>query len=263
MLLDTHAHLDDPRLFGELQAVLSRAAGAGVTAVVTCGTDLASSRRAVAIAGLYPGSPPGSPRVVATVGIHPHEAARVDDLPAALEELAGLAAEGPVAAIGEIGLDYHHELAPRPRQRELFARQLELAARLRLPVVVHSRQAVDEVLDLMEQTGTTRGVLHAFAGELAQARRAIALGLHLGVGGMVTFTSAGALRETLRQLPVERLVVETDAPYLAPVPYRGRRNEPAFVVEVARRLAELLGLTLEELATVTTANARRVFGPRL
>ena len=263
MLVDTHAHLEDARFDADREVVLERAALAGVRAVVTCGSDLASSRRAVELASRYAEGAPGRARVVAAVGIHPHEASAVEDLPAALATLRELARRPGVVAIGEIGLDYHYDLAPKPKQRELFLRQLELARELGLPVVVHTRGAVDDVLEGMEQVGATRGVLHAFAGTLDQARQAVALGLYLGAGGMITFRNAEELRRTLQGVPPEHLLLETDAPYLAPVPYRGRRNEPAYVVEVARRLAELVGLSVEELARLTAANARRLFGSSL
>ena len=263
MWVDTHAHLDDARFDADREAVLERAALAGVGAVVTCGSDLASSRRAVELAGWHGGGAPALARVAAAVGIHPHEASGVEDLPAALAALRGLARQPGVVAIGEIGLDYHYDLAPRPLQRELFLRQLELARELGLPVVVHAREAVDDVLEMVEQVRGIRGVLHAFTGTRHQARKAVGLGLYLGAGGMVTFRNAGALRDTLRQVPPERLLLETDAPYLTPEPYRGRRNEPAYVVEVARRVAELAGLPVAELARLTTANALDLFGSDL
>lgn len=263
VLVDTHAHLEDARFDPDREAVLERAALAGVRTVLTCGSDLASSRQAVELARQFGPAAAGRARVVAAVGIHPHEAAQVEDVPQALAALREMARQPGVVAIGEIGLDYHYDFAPRPRQRELFLRQLELAGQLGLPVVVHTREAVDDVLELMQAAGICRGVLHAFAGTPQQARWAIELGLYLGAGGMLTFRNAQSLRSTLQQVPLERLLLETDAPYLAPVPYRGRRNEPAYVAEVARQLAELLGLPVEELARLTTANARRLFGPDL
>ena len=261
-LVDTHAHLQDPRFAPDLEAVLQRARQAGVCAVVTCGTCLASSRQAVELARRWHAGHPGPPAVAvyAAVGIHPHEAGGVGDVEAAMAELRELARQPGVVAVGEVGLDYHYQLAPPPVQRKLLARQLEVASELGLPVVLHSREAVDDVLELWRELGGRAGVLHAFSGTLTQARQATALGLYLGVGGMVTFKNAAPLREVLRQVELQHLVLETDAPYLAPVPLRGQRNEPSYLVHTANALAQLLGLLPEEVAAATTAAARSLFG---
>lgn len=263
VLVDTHTHLDDPRFSEDLDAVLRRACEAGVREVVTCGSDLASSHRALAIARRYRGVSGPASRVWAAVGIHPHEAMRVGDLGRTLAEIRHLAASPEVVAVGEIGLDYHYRFSPPATQQRVFARQLELALELDLPVILHAREAVEDVLRLVGALGVRSGVLHAFSGTADQAERALALGLHLGVGGVLTFKGAESLRRVVAQLPLDRLVVETDAPYLAPVPYRGQRNEPARVADVAHSLACLCRRSPHEVAATTTASASRLFRRRL
>ena len=265
-LTDTHLHLDDARFDPDRQAVLERAWGAGVRAVLSCSTDLASARRNLELArslSAPPGQAPGAdgrPAIGVAVGIHPHEAARAGAAESAVRALEALAGEPEVRAIGEIGLDYHYDFAPRDVQQALFEQQLELARRTGKPVVVHAREAEEAVLRILARFPGVRGVLHAFAGSLDQARRAVELGWYLGVGGMLTFRSAGALRDVIRAVPLERLLLETDAPYLAPVPHRGRRNEPAFVALVAESLARLKGVAVEEVAEVTGRAAAELLG---
>jgi TatD DNase family protein len=259
VLVDTHAHLDLSAFDADRAAVLERAQAAGVTAIVNVGADLASSRRAVQLAAEHD-------MVYAAVGMHPHDAAKLDG--AALAELRDLAGQPKVVAVGEIGLDFFRDLSPREAQRRAFRAQLAWAASLGKPVVVHDRDAHDEVIRELERwaAGTPPslagrlGVLHTFAGDLAMARRAVELGFYLSVSGPVTYQNARRLPEIVRQVPLERLLVETDCPFLPPHPHRGQRNEPAHVRLVAQRLAELRGIPLEELAQATTANARRLFG---
>ena len=194
--------------------------------------------------------------------MHPHDAAKAtEDSFVRLRELAG---HPKVAAIGEIGLDYHYDFSPRPVQREVFERQLEIAAQARRPVVIHTREAWEDTLALLDGAGATRvsGILHCFTGDERQAREALDRGFYLAFGGVLTFPKADAVRQAARIAPEERLLVETDCPYLAPVPHRGKRNEPAFVVEVIRRLAEVRGRTAEEMAEVTTRNFEQVCLPR-
>jgi TatD DNase family protein len=256
-LVDTHAHLDDPRFEGRTEAVLARARVAGVVRVVTIGVDLASSRRAVELAREFPRD------VSAAVGVMPHDADTYDDARGELEELAG---EPGVVARGEMGLDYHRDRAPREVQRRAFLDQLERSRARGLPAVVHCREAHDDLLGCLEEAerfpgpgGPPFGVLHCFSGNGGQARRAVELGYAIGIGGVVTFANAQEFRELVRGLPLEALVLETDSPYLAPHPHRGKRNEPAYVRLVAEKLAELHGLEPGEVARVTTANARRLF----
>ncbi len=261
MLVDTHAHLDAPRFAEDRDEVVSRAHQAGVDAIITCGADLASSRQALDLCNTYPG-------MWATVGVHPHEAQSVcaeqdgqwlidDDLDRTLRKLA----DNPqVVAIGEIGLDYHYDFAPREAQGAVFAAQVALAVALDLPAVIHCREADDDLIELLERApALPRGVLHCFLGSPRLAEWALAHGFYLGVAGPITFARMEWLAEILAAAPAERLLVETDCPYLAPHPRRGQRNEPAFVTYVAAKLAEVRGLSIEALAELTARNARELF----
>jgi TatD DNase family protein len=258
-LVDSHCHLNLPEVEADLAAVMQRAGEAGVQAIVVPGIDLASSRRAVDLAEHWPG-------VYAAVGVHPHHAASWSGQTRA--ELQALVRAPRVVAIGETGLDFYRNLASREAQAEAFRAQLDLAAENALPVIIHSRSARAETFTELEawiarsghQDGRPVGVLHAFSGDSEDARRAIELGFLLGVAGPVTYPKADDLRTTLNGVPVERLVVETDAPYLAPVPHRGRRNEPAHVALVAGGLAAALVQDLSAVASMTSSNAARLFG---
>jgi len=258
-LADSHCHLNLPEVEKDLPGVMARAADAGIEAVVVPGVDLASSRKAVELAERWPG-------VYAAIGVHPHRAASWSA--AVLAEMRALMRSPRVVAIGEAGLDFYRNLSPRTAQIESFRRQLDLASECGLPVIVHSRSAWPEVHAELEawaarsgrSNGRPRGVLHAFSGDLKDAQRAIALGFLLGVAGPVTYPKSDALRATLAGIPCDHLMIETDAPYLAPAPYRGRRNEPAYVVLVARGLATVLGLDAAELASRTLGNAAHLFG---
>jgi TatD DNase family protein len=250
LLVDTHAHLDHERFAPDLDAVLDRARGAGVGFIVTVASDSASARAAVSLAE-------NKEAVYAAVGVHPHDAAAA--APDYLEVIGRLARRPRVVAVGEIGLDYHYDYSPRPVQREVFAAQLELAARLGLPVIVHSREATKDTYHLLRTHLRTPAVMHCFGGDWAEARAFLDLGCYLSLAGVVTFKGAEALQEVARKVPADRLLLETDAPYLAPVPRRGRRNEPAYLRHTAAFVAELRGITLERLAETTTANARAFF----
>jgi TatD DNase family protein len=258
-LIDSHAHLDSPKFDADRGVVLERAKAAGVAVLISVGADLASSRRAVELAE-------GDDAIYATVGIHPHDAKTLDG--EALAALRELAQRPRVVAIGEIGLDFYRDLSPRDVQRRAFQAQLGWAARLGKPVVIHDRDAHDEILEIL--TGWARGlgsvslegrlgVLHTFSGDLAMAERAIDLGFYISISGPVTYRNARQLPEIVQALPLDRLLVETDCPYLAPHPYRGKRNEPAHVQWVAKRIAELKNLAFEEVAAATTANAQHLF----
>jgi len=249
-LVDTHAHLDFSAFDADREAVIARAAAAGVRWIVNPGADLESSRRAVRLAQQHEG-------VYAAVGVHPHEAQACT--PATLAELRRLARQPKVVAIGEIGLDYYRDLSPRPAQRQAFRQQLELAAEVGLPVLIHDREAHEDILAILSES-RPRGILHAFSGDLRMAQRVIALGLYIAVGGPITYQNARVLPALLPALPADRLVLETDCPYLTPHPYRGQRNEPAYLRLVAERLAELRGVSFAEMARQTTENARRALG---
>lgn len=254
MLVDTHAHLDFDDFDADREEVIRRAREAGVAYIINPGADLESSRRAIALAESHPG-------IFAAVGIHPHEASSLTD--DAWQELRRLAQHPRVVAIGEIGLDYYRDLSPRSIQQAAFRRQLALAAELGLPVIIHDRDAHEDVLAILGQwraEGHDLPILfHAFSGDLGIAQRVLKLGGYIAIGGPVTFTNARRLPAMLPQLPLERLVVETDCPYLAPHPYRGQRNEPAYLPLVVEKMASLCQRPAEEIARLTTENARRLF----
>lgn len=251
-LIDTHAHLDLPQFDRDREEVIARARGAGI-GVITVGIDLESSAAAVRLADEY--------GVYAAVGIHPHEAKRYsDDLEGTLARLEELAQDKRVVALGEMGLDYYRNYSPREAQLKLFRAQLELAAGLGKPVIVHNRQADGDILALLKGIGV-RGVVHSFSSPMEVAEELLRLGFYLGFSGPVTFPRA-AQRELIRRVPLERVLVETDAPYLTPAPYRGKRNEPAYVRYVAQAIAELRGLAEEKVARQTTENAGRLFEKR-
>jgi TatD DNase family protein len=249
-LIDSHAHLDFRQFDDDREKVIERAQKAGVVTIVNVGTSPASSRASVALAERYD-------FVYATVGVHPHDAKTVT--PPVLDELRSLARHRKVVAVGEIGLDYYRDLSPRPVQRRVFDEQLALAAELGLPVVVHSRDAHDDVLvALREWKGT--GVLHSYSAGPRLLEEVLALGFFVGISGPVTFPKADALRAVAATVPMERLLVETDCPYLTPRPYRGRRNEPAYVQYVAEAVALAREALPVDVAQATADNARRLFG---
>ncbi len=258
MLIDTHAHLTTNRFRGEVDAVLARAAQADVGHVISIACDLADSEETLALAA-------DRASVSATVGIHPcyvHEIA-APDWPRRMESLAS---SHPVAAIGEIGLDYYHkppegftESAWRLQQREVFELQLDLASRLNLPVVVHQRESGDDVLAVLRSFPGVTAVLHCFTGTVQQAETALAMGHFLSFTGVVTYPKADDVRRVVASVPQGRFMVETDSPYLAPVPFRGKTCEPAQVVHTARKIAEVRGQDPEELASETSETARSFF----
>lgn len=260
MLVDTHAHLDHPRFDDDRDGVLKRAKEAEVAAMVTVGADLPSSRAAVELASRHE-------RVYASVGMHPHDAKNLDG--AALAELRQLGQQAKVVAVGEIGLDFYRDLSPREVQRRAFQAQLAWAAKLGKPVIIHDRDAHQPVIDILAGwaaglSGSALegrvGVLHTFSGDLPMAERAMEAGFYISISGPVTYHNARELPGIVRALPLDRLLIETDCPFLAPHPYRGKRNEPAYVRLVAERIAALKGVSLDELARATTANAQRLFG---
>ncbi len=254
-LIDSHAHLDFPQFDEDRDAMLERARQAGIVGIATIGSASGLDQLDAALPFAE-----AHDWIWATIGIHPHEAAE------ATEEhflrLAGLARHPEVIAWGEIGLDYHYEDPPRPVQQRVFARQLELAAEARLPVILHCREAWTDALEILENewapTGLA-GILHCFTGSLEEARRGIAMGFLVSFAGNLTYPKSEPLRQVARQLPADRLLIETDSPFLPPQGHRGKRNEPAFVVEVAKTLANVRDLSTEEIARITTANFRRFF----
>jgi TatD DNase family protein len=260
-IVDTHAHLDFSQFNGDLDGVLQRAADAEVTCIVTVGFDLDSSRQAVALANDHP-------NLKASVGVHPHEAAQVTRR--VLDSLRELSEDREVVAIGEIGLDYYRDRSPHDVQRRVLEQQLDLAAEMGKPVIVHDREAHDDIMGMLrdwaEAVSTGKGILrrplgvvHCYSGDQAMAEELVELGFYVSIAGPITYSNAGQLRELVALLPVDRLLVETDSPFLAPHPYRGKRNEPAYVRLVASKIAEVKDVSLEEIARVTTDNARTLF----
>jgi TatD DNase family protein len=254
-LIDTHAHLDDDRFHADVPAVLERASAAGVVRVVTIATTAASSAASVNLAKDHP-------MLLATVGLQPNNL--VEAAADAWDTVVRLATSPKVVALGETGLDRHWDFTPFPTQEDYFARHLELARKLGLPLVIHCREAEADVVRMLradfERSGPVRGVMHSFTGDLATAEACLAMGLYISFAGMVTYKNAQNLRGVAVKVPLDRLLIETDSPYLAPVPVRGRRNEPAFVAHTAACLAQVLGLQLEQVTEQTTRNARALFG---
>ena len=251
-LVDSHVHLDHEQFRDDLEGVLARAHDHGITRMLTIGSGDGPPKLdcAVEIASRYSG-------VSATVGVHPHEASKADA--ATFDQLRILLKEPSVVAMGEIGLDYHYDFSPRDVQRDVFAEQLRVAREAGKPIIIHTREAWSDTIDLIRREWSGPGVLHCFTGDEQQAREALAMGFTLAFGGVLTFKTAEAVRQAAAIVPDDRLLVETDAPYLAPIPYRGKRNEPAFLVETVRKLAEVRGTTPERIAEITTANFDRLF----
>ncbi len=257
-MIDTHCHLNFDAYDADRAEVIARAAAAGVTRVINPGVDADSSRAAVALAEQYSG-------IYAAVGIHPNNSTNFSD--ADLDWIEALASDSKVVAIGEIGLDYHWDDSPKGKQFSALEAQLTLAARLELPVIIHNREASDDLItilehwtaDLPESLRDRPGVLHSFSAPPEVAERALAAGFYLGFTGPITFKNADELRRIATSVPLERLLVETDAPFLTPSPYRGKRNQPAYIPLIIERLANLKVMLEDELAAVTVANAERLF----
>jgi TatD DNase family protein len=254
-LIDTHAHLDDEKFAADLPDVLRRAEAAGVRRVVTIATTAPSSATCVALAERHP-------LLAATIGLQPNNLAEAS--PTAWDEVLALVGRPQVVALGETGLDRHWDFTPFATQEDYFARHLQLARACKLPVVIHCREAEADVVRMLREDcdrhGLVRGVMHSFTGDPATAEACLAMGLYISFAGMVTYKNAQNLRDVAKEVPLDRLLVETDSPYLAPVPLRGKRNEPAFVEHTAICLANVKGLPAAELATAAASNARLVFG---
>ena len=255
-LIDTHCHVNFDAYDEDRVQVIERAAQAGVTRILNPGVDMESSQAAIQLAGEYEA-------VYAAVGVHPNSSAGVETL----EELRSLAGEPKVVAIGEIGLDYYRDHSTPQQQRRVFEAQLELAAALEMPVIIHNREASEDVLDVLENWTASLpdslrerpGVLHSFSAPMEIAERALAIGFYLGFTGPITFKKADDLRQVARTVPLDRILVETDGPFLTPVPYRGKRNEPAYIPHIVTALAVLKQLSDEAMGQYTTENAERLF----
>ena len=250
-IIDSHAHVHAGDLAADLAGVLERAKAAGVSAIVTIGTTLVDSEMARDVAA-------ANPMIFATAGIHPHDVGAHSA--ADLGEIRELAADPPCVAVGEIGLDYHYDHSPRDVQREFFRAQMQIAQEMGRPVVIHSREAEADTLGILREFPDVTGVLHCFSSAYPLAAAGLELGYYVSFSGIVTFKAAEEVRDAARKVPLERMLVETDCPFLAPVPFRGRQNEPAYVTLVAAKLAEIKGVSPEALVKATADNARTLFG---
>lgn len=251
-MIDTHCHLTDPRLAEQLDSVLARAAGAGVVRMVTIGTDLEDAMRCIELCRAIP-------NVRCAIGVHPNHCGQVpiEDLP----RLRQLQSDPSVVALGEMGLDYHHHFAPVDRQRHVFEFQLELAAELNRPIVIHSREATDDTLAILRGFPRVPAVFHCFTGSVEEARKILDAGYLLGFTGAATFKKSDEIRQTIALAPMDRILVETDSPYLTPEPMRKQKtNEPALVVHVAATVAHMKRVSIEEIDQITSANAAAFYG---
>jgi TatD DNase family protein len=254
MLIDSHAHIQGPEYASDVEAVVKRAQLAGVEKIIVVGGagELSSNEAAVALAESHPG-------LYATVGMHPHDAKDVEE--EEIEKLNQLTAKPKVVAVGETGLDFYYNHSPHEVQRKIFARFIQMACETGLPLVVHERDAFNDTAELLrnEGGGQVRGVVHCFTGDYQAAQKYLDLGFYLSFTGIITFKNAEPLRDVVRAVPLEKMFVETDSPYLTPVPHRGKRNEPAYVHFIAETIAKVKGLSFEEVARVTTHNVRELF----
>lgn len=255
MFFDSHAHLDDEKFTDDRAEVIARAKENGVTHIVNIGADMESSARSIELTQQYD-------MIYATVGVHPHDAKKV--IVSDYDQLAQWTRLDKVVAIGEIGLDYYYDLSPRELQREVFIRQLDVARQTHMPIVIHDRDAHGETMEILKREGKGLiGVVHCFAGSMEMAAELIKMGWYIGCDGPVTFKNAAKLPEIMKNIPLERLLIETDSPYLTPVPFRGKRNEPAYVRFVAEHIAVLRGIPIEEIAKATTQNVCDLFQIKL
>lgn len=252
MFFDTHAHLDDEQFQADQNAVIVRAQEAGVELLVNVGYNEKSAQNTLELTRKYS-------FIYGAVGMHPHDAKDYGE--SSYELFRKIAGDPRIVAIGEIGLDYHYDLSPRDTQKQVFRRMIALAKEVRLPVIIHDREAHEDTFAIVQEEGAFQvgGIFHCYSGSLPLAKVALDLGFYISFAGPVTFANAHKLREVAKEAPLERILIETDCPYLAPAPYRGKRNEPAFVSKVAAMIAQLKGLTLEEAARVTLENGKRVF----
>ena len=251
MLIDSHAHIQLSQFDRDRDVVLKRAQEAGISAILVIGFDMETSRGAVALAEKHT-------QIYATVGMHPHDAK--DLTPDVLKTFRELAAHPKVIALGEMGLDYYRNLSPRPLQKAAFEKQLDLAEETQMPIIIHNRDAYMDILPILEaRQGRIRGVLHCFTGDVALMQRSLTIGFHIGIGGIVTYPNAKDVQAVAKEVPEDRLLIETDCPWLAPQFRRGRRNEPAYVRAVAEKIAELRNTSVQAVGERTTANFQTLF----
>ena len=256
MYIDTHAHLTFPEFELDLPAVIERAKAARLEAIINIALDDEAVKKSLKLSTDYPGY------IFTGAGLHPHEASEWND--STYEKFSALAKEHKLVAIGETGLDYHYKLSPPDQQKKVFRYFLQIAEDLDLPAVIHSREAARDTINIIreENKGKLKGVLHCFAGDMELGRAALEMGLYISFTGNITYPKAIEIRNAAKEIPLERIMIETDCPFLAPQQFRGQRNEPSFVVKVAAKIAELKGLSGETVAIATAENARRLFFPR-
>lgn len=252
MLIDSHAHLDDDRFDNDRDKLIKSLKEYGIDLIINPGSDLGSSIKSVSLSEQYD-------NIYAAVGVHPHSAKEMDD--STIEVLKSFTGRKKVVAIGEIGLDYYYDNSPREIQREKFIEQLNLAKEVDLPVIIHTRDAAQETFDILEkaQDDNLEGVIHCYSGSVEMALEYIKMGFYISLGGPVTFKNARVSREVAKAVPIDRLLIETDSPYLTPEPHRGKRNEPIYVRYVAGTISELRGISFDELAKQTSENTKRLF----
>lgn len=253
MLFDTHVHLNAEQFNDDLQEVIERAQAEGITEMVVVGFDRPTITKAIELCETYD-------FIYASVGWHPVDA--IDMQPEDLEWLRELSAHPKVVAIGEMGLDYHWDKSPKEIQKEVFRQQIQLAKEVKLPIIIHNREATADIVEILRVEGAAEvgGIMHCYSGSVEIAKECIDMNFYISLGGPVTFKNAKKPKEVAEAVPLERLLIETDCPYLAPHPYRGKRNEPAYVRLVAEQIAELKGISYEEVAKTTTENAKKLFG---
>ncbi len=253
LLIDSHAHLDGDKFANDLDETVTRATANGISHILTIGCDLESSANSIAVAEKYE-------HIFAAVGVHPHDATEIND--ATLAQLKTMLAHPKVVALGEIGLDYYRDHSPREIQRSAFRQQIQLARKVGKPIIVHDRDAHEEVIQILKEENAAEvgGVLHCFSGDLNMAKQCLKLGFYLSFTGTITYPKNEEIREIIRELPIERMLVETDSPYLSPQKFRGKRNEPAYVRYTAEKMAEIKGLTIDDVARITSRNCHDLFG---
>ncbi len=250
MFFETHAHYDDKKFDADRAQLFEGFRENGVDYVLNCGADMESSKKGIAYAEQYE-------FVYAAVGVHPHEAEQMTDDD--LDTLAAYARNPKVVAIGEIGLDYHYDLSPREIQRKRFCEQLQLSAKVHKPVIIHSRDAAQECFDLIKESGIRRGVVHSYSGSVEMAQEYIKMGYYIGIGGILTFDKTRRLLEVVKHIPIEKILIETDSPYLAPVPNRGQRNDSHNLKYIAAEIGHIKQISTEMVAQITSQNAKALF----
>ena len=252
MFIDSHAHLDDERFDDDRETVIKNLKTDQIDIVINIGADIASSKSTLNLAQTYD-------NIYSVVGVHPHSVSELVGV--GLDEIESLARHEKTVAIGEIGLDYYYENSPKQLQKEYFIEQIRLAKKLDLPIVIHSREAVKDTLDIIksEKSSNLRGVMHCFSSSVEIAKEYVKLGFYIAIGGVVTFKNARVTKEVAKYVPLESLLIETDCPYLAPEPFRGKRNEPKYIKYTAEEIAKIKEVDLEEIAKITSANVKKLF----